>query len=102
MFLCVFYEENSEVYNLQQRNDNSLTSWFPHTTLVIKDHKFFVEHPIDFKFSGSNFMLLIYYKTIPCLSGDEQSVRNYVYALKTSFKKVIFFGLLRVPMMTLP
>ena len=47
-------------------------------------------------------MLLKYYKTIPCLSGHEQSVRNYVYALKTSFKKVIFFGLLRVPMMTLP
>ena len=47
-------------------------------------------------------MLLKYYKTIPCVSGDEQTVRNYVYFFKTSFKKVIFFGLLRVPMMTLP
>ena len=36
-------------------------------------------------------MFLKYYKTIPCLAGDEQSVRNYVYALKTSFKKAIFF-----------
>ena len=77
-------------------------SWFPHTTLVIKDHKFFVEHPTDFKFSGSNVMLLKYYKTIPCFPGDEQTVRNYVYFFKTLFKKVIFFGLLRVPMMTLP
>ena len=83
---------------------HSLTSWFSqnHTTLDIKDHIFFVEHQIDFKFSGSNVMLLIYYKTIPCFSGDEQTVRNYVYFFKTSFKKVIFFGLLRVPMMTLP
>ena len=47
-------------------------------------------------------MLLKYYKTIPCFSGDEQTVRNYVYFFKTLFKKVIFFGLLRVPMMTLP
>ena len=47
-------------------------------------------------------MLLKYYKTIPCFSGDEQTVRNYVYFCRTTFKKVIFFGLLRVPMMTLP
>ena len=47
-------------------------------------------------------MLLKYYKTSPCFSGDEQTVRIYVYFFKTSFKKVIFFGLLRVPMMTLP
>ena len=47
-------------------------------------------------------MLLKYYMTIPCFSGDEQTVRNYVYFLNTSFKKVTFFGLLRVPMMTLP
>ena len=47
-------------------------------------------------------MLLKYYKTIPCFSSDEQTVRNSVYFFKTSFKKVIFFGLLRVPMMTLP
>ena len=47
-------------------------------------------------------MLLKYYKTIPCFSGDEQTVRNYVYFFETLFKKVIFFGLLRVPMMTLP
>ena len=47
-------------------------------------------------------MLLKYYKTIPCFSGDEQTVRNYVYFFKTLFKKVIFFGLLRVQMMTLP
>ena len=46
--------------------------------------------------------MLKYYKTIPCFSGDEQAVRNYVYFFKTLFKKVIFFGLLRVPMMTLP
>ena len=64
---------------------------FPHTTLAIKDHYFFVEHPIDFKFSGSNVMLLKYYKTISCLSGDEQTVRNNVYFCKTSFKKVNFF-----------
>ena len=96
----MFYEENTEVHNLLQRHN--LTSWFPHTTLVIKYHNFFVEHPIDFKFSRSNVMLLKYYKTIPCFSGDEQTIRNYVYFFKTSFKKVIFFGLLRVPMMTLP
>ena len=36
-------------------------------------------------------MLLKYYKTIPCLSGDVHSVRNYVYALKTSFKKSDIF-----------
>ena len=81
---------------------HSLTSWFPHTTLVIKDHNFFVEHPIDFNFSGSNVMLLKYYKRIRGFSGNEQTVRNYVCFFKTSFKKVIFFGLLRVPMMTLP
>ena len=47
-------------------------------------------------------MMLKYCKTIPCFSGDEQTVRNYVYFFKTSFIKVILFGLLRVPMMTLP
>ena len=47
-------------------------------------------------------MLLKYYKTIPCFSGHEQTVRNNVYFFKTLFKKVIFFGLLRVQMMTLP
>ena len=47
-------------------------------------------------------MLLKYYMTIPHFSGDEQTVRNYVYLSKTSFKKVLFFRLLRVPMMTLP
>ena len=67
-----------------------------------KDHNFFVEHPIDFTFSGSNVMLLKYYKTIPPFSGDAQTVRNYVCLCKTSFKKVIFFGLLRVLMMSLP
>ena len=79
--MYVFYVENIEVHNLLQRNDT--VSWFPNTTLVIKDHNFFVEHPIDLKFSGSNVMLLKYYKTIPCFSGDEQTVRNYVYYLKT-------------------
>ena len=57
----MFYEEKTEVHNLLQRKD-SLTSWFPHTTLVIKDHNFFVEHPTDFKFLGSNVMLLKYNK----------------------------------------
>ena len=47
-------------------------------------------------------MLFKYYKTSPCFSADELTARNYVYFFKTSFKKVIFFGLLRVPMMTLP
>ena len=47
-------------------------------------------------------MLLKYNKTIPCFSGNEQTVRNYVYFFKTSFKKVIFKKVLRVPMMTLP
>ena len=47
-------------------------------------------------------MLLKYYKMIPYFSDDEQTVRSYIYFFKTSFKKVIFFGLLRVPMMTLP
>ena len=47
-------------------------------------------------------MLLKYYVTIPWASGDEQIVRNFVYFFKTSFKKVIFFGLLRVLLMTLP
>ena len=47
-------------------------------------------------------MLLKYYLTIPWVSGDEQIVRNYVYFFKTSFEKGIFFGLLRVPLMTLP
>ena len=61
-----------------------------------------MEHQIDFKFSGNNVILLKYNMTIPCFSGDEQTVRNYVYFFKTSYKKVIFFGLLRVPMMTLP
>ena len=45
-------------------------------------------------------MLLKYYKTIPRFSGDAQTVRNYVCLCKTSFKKVIFFGLLRVLMMS--
>ena len=81
----MFYEENTEVYNLLQRND-SLTSWFSHTTLEIKDHKFFVEHQIDFKASGNNVMLIKYYKTIPCFSDNEQTVRRYVYFFKTSFK----------------
>ena len=80
---------------------HSLTSWFSHTTLEIKNHNFFVEHQIDFKFSGNNVMMLKYYKTIPCFSDDEQTVRSYVYFFKTSFKKVLFFRLLRVPMMTL-
>ena len=66
-----------------------------------KDLNFFAEHQIDFRFSGNNVMVLKYYKTIPCLSDDEQTVRNYVYFSKTSFKQVIIFGLLRVPMMTL-
>ena len=47
-------------------------------------------------------MMLKYNKTIPCFSDDEQTARSYVYFFKTSFKKVIVFGLLRVPMMTLP
>ena len=88
MFLCVFYDDNTEVHNFLQ---HSLTAWFPHTTLVIKDHNFFVEYPIDLKFSGSNVMLLKYYKTIPCFSGDEQTVRNYVYFFKTSFKESVIF-----------
>ena len=46
-------------------------------------------------------MLSKYYMTIPCFSGDEQTVRNYVYIFETLFEKVVFFGLLRVPMMTL-
>ena len=36
-------------------------------------------------------MMLKYYKTIPCFSGDGQTVRNNVYFCKASFKKVIFF-----------
>ena len=63
---------------------------------------FFVEHQIDLKFSENNVMMLKYYKTIPCFSHDEQTARSYGYFFKTLFKKVIFFGLLRVPMMTLP
>ena len=47
-------------------------------------------------------MLFKYYKTIPCFSGNEQTVRNCVYFFKTSFKKVKFIGLLRVRMMMLP
>ena len=47
-------------------------------------------------------MMLKYYKTLPCFSDDEQTARSYVYFFKTSFKKVIVFGLLRVPMITLP
>ena len=47
-------------------------------------------------------MLMKYYKTIPCFSDDGQTVRNYVYFLKTSFKKVIFFELLLILMLTLP
>ena len=47
-------------------------------------------------------MSLKYYKTIPCFSSNEQTVRNVVDFFKTLFKKVIFFGLLRVLMMTLP
>ena len=50
-----------------------------------------MEHPTDCKFSGSNVTLLKYYKTIPCFSGDEQTVRNYVYFFKTSFKKSDIF-----------
>ena len=61
-----------------------------------------MEHPIDLKFSGSNVTLLKYFRTIPCFCGDEQTVKKYVYLFETSFKKVIYFGLLRVPMMTLP
>ena len=56
-----------------------------HTTLVIMGHYFFVEHQTDLKFSGNNVMLQKYYMTVPCSSGDEQTVRNYVYFFKTSF-----------------
>ena len=47
-------------------------------------------------------MLLKYYEAIPCFPDDEQTVRSDVYFFKISFEKVIVFGLLRVPMMTLP
>ena len=67
-----------------------------------KGHNFFVELQIDFKFSGNNAMLLKYYEAILCFSDDEQTVRSDVYFFKTSFEKVIFFGLLRVLMMALP
>ena len=97
----MFYEDITEIYNPSKRK-SSLTSWVSHTTLEIKDHNFFVEHQIDLKFSGTHVMLLKYYMTIPCFSGDEQTVRNYVYFFKISFKKVVLFGLLWVPMMTLP
>ena len=60
-----------------------------------------MKHQIGFKFSGNIVMILKYYKTIPCFSDDEQTVRSYVYSLKLRLKKVIFFGLLRIPMMTL-
>ena len=73
-----------------------------HTTLEIMDHNLFVEHQIEFKFSENNVMMLKYYKTIPCFSDNEQTVRSYFYFLKLRFKTGIFFGLLRVPMMTLP
>ena len=56
-----------------------------HTTLVIKGHYFFVEHQIDLKISGNNVMLKKYSMTVPCSSGDEQTVRKYVYFFKTSF-----------------
>ena len=36
-------------------------------------------------------MLLKYYTTIPFFSGDEQTVRNYVYFFKTSFKRSDIF-----------
>ena len=36
-------------------------------------------------------MLLKYYKTIPYFSGYEQTVRNYVYFFKASFKKSFIF-----------
>ena len=68
----------------------------------MKDHNFFVEHHIDFKFSGNNVMLLKYHEAISCFSDGEQTVRSDVCFFKTSFEKVIFFGLLQVPMMTLP
>ena len=82
----MFYEENTEVHNLLQRKDTVWRHGFPHTTLVIKDHNFFVEHPIDFKFSGSNVMLLKYYMTIPHFSGDEQTEIMFMY-LRLRFKK---------------
>ena len=85
---------------------NATTSFeghgFSHTALEIKGHNFFVEHQIDLKFSENNDILLKYYMTIPCFSDDEQTVRNNVYFFETLFKKVVFFGLLQVPMMTLP
>ena len=76
VFLCLFYEENTEVQNLLQSNDTVRSHGFPHTTLEIKGHNFFVEHPIDLKFSGNNAMLSKYCKTILCFSSDEQTVRN--------------------------
>ena len=51
-----------------------------------------MEHPIDFKFSGSNVKLLKNYKMIPSFSDDEQTVRNYVvFFFLTSLKKSDIF-----------
>ena len=49
-------------------------------------------------------MLLKYDDGMPCFSGDEETVKNYVYFFKTLFKKVLFFffGLLQLRMMMLP
>ena len=47
-------------------------------------------------------LLKYYYMKIPCFSGVEHTVKNYVYFFKTLFKKVVFFGLLRLPIMMLP
>ena len=62
----------------------------------------FVELQIDLKFSGNNVMLPKYDMAVPCFADVQQTARNYVYFFKTLFIKMIFFGLLRVPMMTLP
>ena len=80
-----FYDDNTEVHNYFATQRHSLTLWFPHTTLVIMDNNFLVENPIDLKFSGSNVMLLKYYRTIPCFSDYKQAVINHIYFLKTSF-----------------
>ena len=46
--------------------------------------------------------LLKYKLTVPCYLNVQQTHRKYVYVFKDMFKISVFFGLLRVPILTLP
>ena len=52
-------------------------------------------HQIVLKFSGNDIVALKYFYDV------DQTVRNYDYFFENKFSKLVFFGLLQVPIMAL-